>query len=98
MGFNIPRPWKRPPTPEPPKRVTIKSVVVKPEKKHVTNCPNCCAVITGPFCEYCGTRFRDDPEKAIVKFDGIVAFKEMQKTAYDLGLDLKTPGLTEELR
>ena len=24
---------------------------------HRTNCPNCCAVITGPICEYCGTRF-----------------------------------------
>lgn len=23
-----------------------------------TNCPNCGAVITGPTCEYCGTRFR----------------------------------------
>ena len=22
-----------------------------------TNCPNCGAVITGPECEYCGTRF-----------------------------------------
>lgn len=29
----------------------------KPRKEHVTNCPNCCAVITGPICEYCGTRF-----------------------------------------
>ena len=26
---------------------------------HRTNCPNCCAVITGPICEYCGTRFPD---------------------------------------
>lgn len=31
----------------------------KPRKEHVTNCPNCCAVITGPICEYCGTRFPD---------------------------------------
>lgn len=23
----------------------------------ITNCPNCGAVITGPKCEYCGTRF-----------------------------------------
>lgn len=23
----------------------------------MTNCPNCGAVITGPQCEYCGTRF-----------------------------------------
>lgn len=26
-------------------------------KEHRTNCPNCCATITGPICEYCGTRF-----------------------------------------
>lgn len=26
-------------------------------KDRRTNCPNCCAVITGPICEYCGTRF-----------------------------------------
>ena len=27
---------------------------------HRTNCPNCCAVITGPICEYCGTRFEGE--------------------------------------
>lgn len=26
-------------------------------KERRTNCPNCCAIITGPICEYCGTRF-----------------------------------------
>lgn len=26
-------------------------------KEQRTNCPNCCATITGPICEYCGTRF-----------------------------------------
>ena len=28
-------------------------------KRHImdTNCPNCGAVITGPKCEYCDTRF-----------------------------------------
>lgn len=26
-------------------------------KERRTNCPNCCATITGPICEYCGTRF-----------------------------------------
>ena len=35
----------------------------KPRKEHVTNCPNCCAPITGPICEYCGTRFPDLDEK-----------------------------------
>ena len=27
----------------------------------MTNCPNCGAVITGPQCEYCDTRFDIDP-------------------------------------
>ena len=95
MGCNIPRPWKRPPTPpiyevpEMPKTAPAKmhdqpygsktnEAVLKafeqfhqvahdltyhdtqldpPIKEHRTNCPNCCAVITGPICEYCGTRF-----------------------------------------
>lgn len=26
-------------------------------KERMTNCPNCCATITGSICEYCGTRF-----------------------------------------
>ena len=107
MGCNIPRPWKRPPTPpdkeimkrainEPlasqdqirkaaglPERIELSDRLIgwrtqsvieayeqlhqaahdlnydKPRKEHVTNCPNCCAVITGPICEYCGTRFPD---------------------------------------
>ena len=25
--------------------------------KGVTNCPNCCAVITSSTCDYCGTDF-----------------------------------------
>ena len=41
----------------PPKSVRINSCVSKPKKTTRTNCPNCCAVITGPICEYCGTRF-----------------------------------------
>ena len=81
MGCNIPRPWKRPPTPpiidQPYGSKTNEAVrkafdqfhkaaqdltyhdtdLDKPRKEHVTNCPNCCAVITGPICEYCGTRF-----------------------------------------
>lgn len=33
----------------------------------MTNCPNCGAVITGPQCEYCGTRFPNyiSPKKNI---------------------------------
>ena len=50
MGTNIPRPTKRPPTPAMNHPV--------PEESR-TNCPNCCAVITGPICEYCGTRFEE---------------------------------------
>ena len=56
MGCNIPRPWKRPPTPP---------MYDPPKKEHVTNCPNCCAVITGPICEYCGTRFQTLADKTI---------------------------------
>lgn len=36
-----------------------------------TNCPNCGAVITGPECEYCGTRFNirvAEPEIEHLKF------------------------------
>ena len=87
MGCNIPRPTKRPPTPN---EEYMKKAVEEPimtmneirakcgldpvqdpercdlvtaaqfammKKEHATNCPNCCAVITGPICEYCGTRF-----------------------------------------
>lgn len=32
----------------------------------MTNCPNCGAVITGPQCEYCGTRFRLYSENELV--------------------------------
>ena len=93
MGCNIPRPWKRPPTP--PEKIhdqpygsrtneavkktlqndlfdaftqfgqvahdlTYHDTATDPIiKEHRTNCPNCCATITGPICEYCGTRFPD---------------------------------------
>lgn len=30
-----------------------------------TNCHNCGAVITGPTCEYCGTRFEFEPVKEV---------------------------------
>ena len=89
MGCNIPRPTKRPPTPN---EEYMKKAVEEPimtmneirakcgldpvqdpercdlvtaaqfammKKEHATNCPNCCAAITGPICEYCGTRFED---------------------------------------
>ena len=42
VTYFIPRPKTRP---------------APPAINHRTNCPNCCAVITGPICEYCGTRF-----------------------------------------
>ena len=81
MGCNIPRPWKRPPTPaisvqpygsktneavlkafeqfhDVAHDLTYHETVMDPiTKEHRTNCPNCCATITGPICEYCGTRF-----------------------------------------
>lgn len=95
MGCNIPRPWKRPPTPpiyEAPKMPNTAPAKMNDQpygsktneavlkafdqfheaahdltyhdtdldqtiKERRTNCPNCCATITGPICEYCGTRF-----------------------------------------
>ena len=81
MGCNIPRPWKRPPTPpisdQPYGSKTNEAVLKAFDQFHEaahdltyhdtdldqkikerrTNCPNCCATITGPICEYCGTRF-----------------------------------------
>ena len=74
MGTNIPRPTKRPECPPRPYR---------------TNCPNCCAPITGPFCEYCGTRFEDSGERVIPIYAngqqiGEV-FKNFQRQAHDFG-------------
>lgn len=40
--------------------------------KHITNCPNCGAVITGPICEYCDTRF-EWARQDYVKVDGLRA-------------------------
>lgn len=81
MGCNIPRPWKRPPTPSPSDIEIMKKAIDEPILKafdqfhrvahdltyHDTdldkpikrplNCPNCCAPIAGPYCEYCGTVF-----------------------------------------
>ena len=84
MGCNIPRPWKRPPTPpiyetddqlfETRKNEAVLKAfdqfheaahdltyhdtdLDQTIKERRTNCPNCCATITGPICEYCGTRF-----------------------------------------
>lgn len=127
MGCNIPRPWKRPPTPpiyeppEMPKTAPVKKEIMEQAinepltsldrirkglgldpisdqpygsktneailkafdqfhetaqdltyhdtsldqkiKECRTNCPNCCATITGPICEYCGTRFPELEER-----------------------------------
>lgn len=74
MGTNIPRPTKRPKTPEP-----------YVSNYTLSNCPNCCAIITGPICEYCGTRFT---------MTTLEAFEQFQRIAHDLG----SPGTTTQLR
>lgn len=61
MGTNIPRPTLRPPTPV----------------QLLTNCPNCCAVVTGPICEYCGTRFTMTAEEA---------FEQFHQVAHNIGI------------
>ena len=33
-------------------------------KNEILNCPNCGAVRTGPKCEYCGTLFEIEDERA----------------------------------
>lgn len=87
MGCNIPRPWKRPPTPpisDQPYGSRTNDAILKAFdqfhevaqdltyhdtdldqkiKERRTNCPNCCATITGPICEYCGTRFPEFEER-----------------------------------
>ena len=54
VTYFIPRPKTRPAPPAMIPRKADRAVGV-----HRTNCPNCCAVITGPICEYCGTRFEE---------------------------------------
>ena len=46
-----------------------------------TNCPNCCAVVTGPICEYCGTRFTMTAEEA---------FEQFHQVAHNIGIPIKT--------
>lgn len=36
------------------------------------NCPNCCAAITGPYCEYCGTVFDQQYQKQDQQDDDVV--------------------------
>ena len=72
---------------------------------HRTNCPNCCAVITGPICEYCGTRFSErymihrstEGEEFIIPLNPtgdqvektIDAFIEFQSVAHNFGLPIQ---------
>lgn len=151
MGCNIPRPWKRPPTPpiyEPPKMPKTAPAKMndqpygsktneavrkafdqfhkaaqdmtyhdtdldKPRKEHVTNCPNCCAVITGPICEYCGTRFPDleshyqvlrttDNQEIIIPIyiggDKIDEVVTRNRTQFRSGDCSGSPGTTTQLR
>ncbi|MBR5013475.1 MAG: hypothetical protein IKY16_02590 [Bacteroidales bacterium] len=130
MGTNIPRPWKRPPTPKEVVRENEKTIVkydkfltpnelrkitgygiieeppkIKhydpPRKEHITNCPNCCAVITGPICEYCGTRFPNLFEEQDVIIPIYIGNKQIdevitkQRTLKRFDSSVITPGTIE---
>lgn len=41
----------------------------------MTNCPNCGAVITGPICEYCDTRFPWFDESKYVPAENYKAYQ-----------------------
>lgn len=41
----------------------VQPVAMVPGPDQRFNCPNCCAAITGPFCEYCGTVFDQKYQK-----------------------------------
>ena len=53
----------------------------------MTNCPNCGAPITGPSCEYCGTRFVNADSKLellklkIEALENVCKMQELYRTA-----------------
>jgi methionyl-tRNA synthetase len=49
----------------------------------MTNCPNCGAVITGPQCEYCGTRFTES-----YRSDEVEKFRKLNNELYLLECEL----------
>ena len=88
MGTNNPRPSIR------PNRIPRRAADVV--GVHRTNCPNCCAVITGPICEYCGTIFErdyDNGERVIPIYIGqneidkavVRAFDRFHYVAHNIG-------------
>lgn len=88
MGCNIPRPWKRPPTPKEPEKPKGKPILYK--------CENCGANLTmndnSFLCEYCGTRYGFDPggeEVSVDSFysDGKLVYQEFSKVAHDIGIE-----------
>lgn len=155
MGCNIPRPWKRPPTPS--EKEFMEKVINEPLKtpnelralagldpidepvlkafdqfheaahdltyhdtdldqkikERRTNCPNCCAIITGPICEYCGTRFPDleqhyqimrttDNQEIIIPIyvggEQIDKVVKQNRTQFRSGDCSGSPGTTTQLR
>ena len=58
-----------------------------------TNCHNCGAVITGPTCEYCGTRFEFEPvkEPENLEFKVGISASEAQLAFYEFMLGTITP-------
>lgn len=87
MGCNIPRPWKRPPTPLIYHDTTTDPII----REHRTNCPNCCAPITGLFCEYCGTRFGGMDLAA--ESDQVVIPVYIGQMSWNPAADVKAPAL-----
>lgn len=106
MGCNIPRPWKRPPTPiyEPPKMPKTAPAKTNQSKPVLYKCENCGAnlVQSGSswHCEYCGTKYGIDlgqKEVSVDNFysDGKLVYQEFSKVAHGIGY---TSGTTTQYR
>lgn len=107
MGCNIPRPWKRPPTPpiyETPEMP--KTAPAKQEKPILYKCENCGANLVmnegSYYCEYCGTRYGFDLGEKEVTVSTLYADGKAVYTAYQefgqVAHDLSAPKLPTKLQ